>query len=236
MAGLFRQLAEKALHPAPQLHPVAIGPYGHEPRLNVSKERILPDTTRGMMADEDTQAEPPSHQQSRLPSKQPRAAAQSPALMEAEQDEHQTGARPFSQHPQDDAQTPFTRDHALSHRQKEQRTAQESAHGHQRDHRGVTLTPPSSSLRPSISRQDHTSSPLRPISVVASRPSPPQARSEANAQARREAEAAPEVHIHIGRIELTAVTPPPAGKRESAATKKPMSLDEYLQRQSRKAP
>lgn len=37
-----------------------------------------------------------------------------------------------------------------------------------------------------------------------------------------------EVHVTIGRIEITAVHPPPAPKRPSAAEKKPMSLDEYL--------
>lgn len=40
----------------------------------------------------------------------------------------------------------------------------------------------------------------------------------------------PDVHIHIGRVELTAVAPPPPVRRESASTKKPMSLDEYLRR------
>lgn len=45
--------------------------------------------------------------------------------------------------------------------------------------------------------------------------------------------AAPDVHVHIGRVELTALTPPAAPRRESAATtKKPMSLDEYLRRRS----
>ncbi|THI91945.1 MAG: hypothetical protein CAF41_000495 [Nitrospira sp. CG24A] len=236
MGGSFRQLAEKALHPAPQLRPVALASYGREPRRDASKEQVWPETTHGMRTADHDQAETSSQQQSHMPSKQPRAVGRPPALMAADQEEPQADARPFSQHPQDDAQTQLTRDHARPQRHKEHRTAQESAQGHQRDHLGATLPTPSSSLRPSISRQDHTSSPLRPISVLASRPAVPQARSEANAQARREAEAAPEVHIHIGRIELTAVTPPPASKRESAATKKPMSLEEYLQRQSRRAP
>lgn len=39
----------------------------------------------------------------------------------------------------------------------------------------------------------------------------------------------PDVHIHIGRVELTALTPPAPARRESNA-KKPMSLDEYLRR------
>jgi hypothetical protein len=44
---------------------------------------------------------------------------------------------------------------------------------------------------------------------------------------------APDVHIHIGRVELTAITPPAAPRRESPANaKKPMSLEEYLHRRS----
>ena len=39
----------------------------------------------------------------------------------------------------------------------------------------------------------------------------------------------PDVHIHIGRIELTAV-PEPATPRPTRTAKKPMTLDEYLER------
>jgi hypothetical protein len=50
------------------------------------------------------------------------------------------------------------------------------------------------------------------------------------------APAAPDVHIHIGRVELTALQPPaprPAPRREE---KKPMSLEEYLrQRDGRRS-
>ena len=51
-----------------------------------------------------------------------------------------------------------------------------------------------------------------------------------------DAQAAPEVHIHIGRIELTAIAPSKPARRESVADKKPMSLDEYLQHRNRKVP
>jgi len=48
---------------------------------------------------------------------------------------------------------------------------------------------------------------------------------------RRGQESAPDVHIHIGRIELTAIAPPPQ-RRQPAAAKAAMPLDEYLQRQN----
>lgn len=38
-----------------------------------------------------------------------------------------------------------------------------------------------------------------------------------------------EVHIHIGRIELSAAPAPEPKRREPARTRQPMSLDEYLQ-------
>jgi hypothetical protein len=42
-----------------------------------------------------------------------------------------------------------------------------------------------------------------------------------------------EIHVTIGRVELTAVTAPSAPKRTSSAARKPMSLEEYLQRRER---
>jgi hypothetical protein len=41
----------------------------------------------------------------------------------------------------------------------------------------------------------------------------------------------PDVHIHIGRVELTALTPPAPPRREPAA--KRGSLDDYLRRSNR---
>ena len=47
----------------------------------------------------------------------------------------------------------------------------------------------------------------------------------------------PDVQIHIGRIELTAVTPPASSTpRAVSEAKKPMSLDDYLRERRRKTP
>jgi hypothetical protein len=55
------------------------------------------------------------------------------------------------------------------------------------------------------------------------------------AQPRAAAPPAPDVHIHIGRVELTAVTAAAPPRRESAVNvNKPMSLEEYLRRRSRR--
>jgi hypothetical protein len=64
--------------------------------------------------------------------------------------------------------------------------------------------------------------PLRP---------PPRAERERRAEILAPA---PDVHIHIGRVELTALAPPVASRRETAsAARKPMSLDEYLRKRNR---
>lgn len=47
----------------------------------------------------------------------------------------------------------------------------------------------------------------------------------------------PDVHIHIGRVELTAVTAPlPRRQERNPATKQQQSLNDYLQRRSGKTP
>lgn len=46
----------------------------------------------------------------------------------------------------------------------------------------------------------------------------------------------PDVHIHIGRIELTAAASADKPRRASAQSKKPMSLDEYLGSRRKGAP
>ncbi len=53
-----------------------------------------------------------------------------------------------------------------------------------------------------------------------------------NVRARDDPAAPPDVHIHIGRIEISAVAAPPAAPRKppAKAGKPPMPLDEYLRR------
>jgi len=46
--------------------------------------------------------------------------------------------------------------------------------------------------------------------------------------------AEPEVHIHIGRIEVTALPEAVPPRKKAASGKKPMSLDEYLQGRARR--
>jgi hypothetical protein len=59
--------------------------------------------------------------------------------------------------------------------------------------------------------------------------------SPATTEARRDVEAAPEVHVTIGRIEVTGAVqpPPPVPEQPPAAPATPrLSLDEYLERRN----
>jgi hypothetical protein len=63
--------------------------------------------------------------------------------------------------------------------------------------------------------------------LVRDRPVPRPSRPEAAAPA--------DVHIHIGRVELTAIAPAaPARRGAAAAARKPMSLEEYLSQRGRR--
>jgi hypothetical protein len=98
--------------------------------------------------------------------------------------------------------------------------------------------------RPPHGEQAITSStePSSPTAGATLRPAPPPVREgqarPAAARARVEPAAAqaPDIHIHIGRIELTAATPAAAAKRTAAPGAKPMTLDAYLRQRGRKAP
>lgn len=89
-----------------------------------------------------------------------------------------------------------------------------------------------------------TTAPLPAATIRKSKPLKPQSRLQRSAgtkgvgaSARRPQAAAPEVHIHIGRVELTTnASAAAAPKRSAASERRPMSLDDYLQqRRSRRA-
>lgn len=83
-----------------------------------------------------------------------------------------------------------------------------------------------------------TRTPLTPSSTLRkNKPVRPQSRVQQYAARKKTASpgpqskaSAPEVHIHIGRVELTANTATASvSKRESASDRRPLSLDDYLQ-------
>jgi hypothetical protein len=96
---------------------------------------------------------------------------------------------------------------------------------------------------PSYQPRDRSSAPANqarvtpiPVAAPGTTPAVPSRITERrNDSARNRQESAPDVHIHIGRIELTAVAPPAPPRRQQAAARAAMPLDEYLQRRNGRA-
>lgn len=87
--------------------------------------------------------------------------------------------------------------------------------------RTETSVPP---IRPALPARTHVAvAPARPVAAARA----------AQALAVEAPEPAPDVHIHIGRIELTALTAPAPRRAAGAPAHKPMSLDDYLGRRNR---
>lgn len=89
----------------------------------------------------------------------------------------------------------------------------------------VSRPKPGAPLVPHHAARSQLAPPL-PARLVGTKP--PQSRSAARAPD------VPEVHVTIGRIEVTAVHAPAAPKRPHPPAKKPMSLGEYLARRERR--
>jgi hypothetical protein len=100
------------------------------------------------------------------------------------------------------------------------------------------LRAPSSSAvvagQPATSHGKETA--IRPRSPAMRRSSPATSFTSAHEQRLTIASDQPaDVHIHIGRIELTAVTAPEARVRRPSPVKPAMALEEYLERRDRRA-
>ncbi|QID17622.1 hypothetical protein G3580_08175 [Nitrogeniibacter mangrovi] len=83
---------------------------------------------------------------------------------------------------------------------------------------------------PASARRDTGPAPLLPRRQARTRPSPP---STPNRQAAEPPAEPNEVHVHIGRIEVTAVQEAAAPKARPKRGQAPMSLDDYLARRRR---
>jgi hypothetical protein len=97
-------------------------------------------------------------------------------------------------------------------------------------HEARTAEPKPSTVAHAVARPPFL--PRTDVAPAASRTPPSIARAVATLPATSAAtsvEAAPpDVHIHIGRIELTAVPEAPVPRRTPKSPKSPLSLDDYL--------
>lgn len=232
MAGYFRQLAERAIAPMPALHPLRVASAERPPPMGFDEALApirpapgLSDTTTGLAGDMAPRSAPRDELANQAATIASAGQPPHPAL---ESDvEHRT----TMPHQSEEGPVAPTRNTPASLPDAALERAQPIL-GEDRRTR-VEIAPAVPPL-PSPMRME---APIRPYPrPEAPKTMPTRSRRQQDTRGQRaEAETAPEVHIHIGRIELTAVAPSKPDRRESASTKKPMSLDEYLQHR-RKAP
>jgi hypothetical protein len=106
-------------------------------------------------------------------------------------------------------------------------TRSEPSAGHEHTPRVARVPPDPNLLMPPAADRSAFEPPMR--SAMGATPQPaPWAQAGADV-----ADEATEVHIHIGRIDVTAVHEAPPPRRRAAPSPAPMSLDTYLARRSR---
>lgn len=227
MAGYFHQLAQQALQPAPQLHPTAALPYSQAQdwRAEVSE---TPSPLPGDVDRIRESAVTPTEQQtprSRLGltmQDEPAIRSTKPSLETTTVERHSPSPTTFR----------------TTHPSNSQAAPDEIADAPQIR---TSIASIASLAAPQAEQHVATSVAARPEQLAASPPEflrptpapvairPQRSASQSELPTSQRATPAPEVHIHIGRIELTAVSPPTAPRRGSTPGKQPMSLDEYLQ-------
>jgi len=215
MSRFFRELATRALAPRGAVHPVSAAPYS--PRA----EAELPDAAVWPGA-----ASPAAR------AGEPRATAARltpPIHRQAERDD-EDDVRFADREPE----MPAVRAGKSELRVAREPAGELRATRHDSASDDSPETPAPASAAPATRHAPHVSTALRPAAIAVRAPAAsaaPRMESRTDADTR----SAPEVHIHIGRIELTAAaTPVPAEKPRKSATRKTMSLDDYLQQRSRR--
>ena len=226
----FDRLVAETLRPAPRLHSVAALPYARtELESPDAAAPALDMSAIARTADEDQTLDVPRRP---TPSHSERARMLSPAAaLSAEQASEPTGEtlRGTSTAERSPAGTPSPARPltVVTRTASEQPREAGSLAGIPRsdDSRAASKPPAAHSSQPA------TRGELRPAVQTHAAAS----RAVVVARAPEDATPGPDVHIHIGRIELTAVTPPAAPRRVPKQARTPMPLDEYLQRRSGKA-
>jgi hypothetical protein len=233
MVGYLRRLAEQTLQPIPRVHSAAALPCSQAQQwVAEGLEISTPFFGRSERSEESAVIPQPEQQIPRLPlgmtadSESTKTSTKSPPKTKAD-DPHQRQPEILRPPPTDLHVAP--NDASDANQTRIFIAPQPAPRIQQPDAKSAAVL----SERVTVSRSEAVQAGSTPVAIRPQRPPSP---SESATPQRNDAPApTPEVYIHIGRIELTAVSPPAAPRRESASTKKPMSLDEYLQRR-RKAP
>jgi len=225
MAGFFRQLAEQVLQSTPRLHSTAALPFARVPEAAIEEmdDTALPYPRHSREGGNPVPLQP--SQQSRWI---PAFAGMTAQGVKVRREKKQRAAKGKKARPmRSTAKSPPLKNAAPRPLPRELPTLNALAIA-RLDPAATTVgdKPPQHEAPPAS-----TKSPRRRPTVVATRMPRSPSRPKPATPRKAVAASAPEVHIHIGRIELTA-TPTAAPKRESAPMKKPMSLDEYLRQKA----
>lgn len=228
MAGFFRQLAEQVLQPAPQLHSAAALPFARLPFASAAEAPIeatgdaRPDTRHV-----DEGGNPVFSERSRAITPLTRITTER-TKTRTEQNPSIAKGKNESLPVRRAVKSPLLKSARPLVRPRRRPTLKALAVAKRDPAAAAAGERKSSHHAPATSK---TKSPPRRPTVVAKRTLRPPVRPKPAAQRNVVAPATPEVHIHIGRIELTAA-PVAAPKRESAPMTKPMSLAEYLRQKA----
>jgi hypothetical protein len=250
MAGFFRQLAEQALRPATSLRSAAAAPFAGESARDAAVDDAAPEPTATVInADAGTRAMHPARPST--------AAALRPGSSDGDAAAPKMRGRPASAPASaDDVETPVApgpRDERLPVPRNRRRTAtadagvpaltDDAGSAARRGQTSSRTVTGEQAVRPRdpgrILPAADARAPIKAAGLVPSHGRTAGAHAPASSSRTLDAKpVAPEVHIHIGRIELTAATAAHArgGGRDSGPERKPMSLDAYLQKRGRKSP
>lgn len=236
MARYLRQLAEQAITPTTALRSATAAAFPPEPAFPLdpadattasvpSMERpgdadavaLAPPSLRTIAAAPDSEPRSPAERRSHDPitatssasnGRPPAAGEPAPAPATARASNRPAAARNASQNTTERLRPAETTDRPAPAEAAAAPSSRTSSPAV-----GATLVPGS----PTVRREPSSAAPHRPRLESATA-------------------AAPDIHIHIGRIELTAATPPVAAKRTAGTGTRPMTLDAYLRQRGRKTP
>ena len=222
MSGLLRSLGAQALDRVPALRPAARLRGAEMLWAKQERDRASASETFG-----DAPLEARSPRTTAKPASSARPVPARPALDDDAAREIVPGKRAATMIATGNTMSvrgPIVRSRTADDRQRrtlvppdEDDTADERARRNEPPERRAAVTTTSTSAKPAR-RHDHRARPDDPAAFARPTREP----------------AVPDVQIHIGRIELTAVTAPASAPRAAPAGRKPMSLDDYLRERTRK--
>lgn len=260
MTGLFRRLARQALgRPQPTVRSMARLPFQAPPEWRETDEAAVAAGAQNAPLPDDLQAVPAEAPERPVapPAAAPDMPAARPRTGRYARAPSPTAAAPTHAIPAPVA-SPAARRADIEHGRAERRLPSErgpfsapaadapDSPGGERLGAGeaaVTAQRPTPPARPVRAAAEPSPAPLLPADTPASPARTAERRPTATAAPAARAKvpaadgaAAPaEVHIHIGRIEVTAMPEAPAPKRARKAGSAPLSLDDYLARRQRRS-